>query len=385
MPKGTSITPNDQEALAKAKDALLGARRVFVLTGAGIAAESGVPTFRGGGGAPIWRGMPFEELSSAQMVEKDLPLVWEWFDYRRCVVAECHPNVAHLALAAWEWSGRFDEFSLVTQNVDGLHAAAGSTDVIELHGNIWRARCLRCDGRREMRDIPTDERPPLCVECGEVMRPDVVLFGENLPTDAFNSARWYAETCDVCLVIGTSALVNPAARLPEIAGEAGKFIIEINPEKRAFSDRCNVSLRGLAGEILPHLLPTDGRELVLRIAWEGGDMRIYRNQTEKGGSRYRIEGSSMTINDEEEEGVATWESDAGNTLEEAIASLKMRGEETLIALSLIKILPECRQAVWDIINRLAKNAPQEFLKSDWTQRSLAKWREMTIGATPKEN
>lgn len=244
----------DENDLIKVQAALAKAHRVIVLTGAGISAESGVPTFRGGAGTSVWRGMPFEQLSSAQTVQQNLPLVWEWFDYRRGVLADCRPNAAHRALATCESSDRFTEFTLVTQNVDGLHAAAGSINIIELHGNIWRARCLHCNARRDVRDIPNDERPPLCIECGDAMRPDVVLFGETLPTGAFDRALQRSVNCDVCLVIGTSALVYPAAQLPEIALEAEKFVVEINPELTAFSHRCDVSLRGLAGEIVPQLL-----------------------------------------------------------------------------------------------------------------------------------
>jgi NAD-dependent deacetylase len=248
------MSSKDESDLASVNAALAKARRVLVLTGAGISAESGVPTFSGGGGTSVWRGMPFETLSSVQTVEKDLPLVWEWFDYRRSVLAECQPNAAHRTLAECESSKRFDEFTIVTQNVDGLHAAAGSTNIIELHGNVWRARCLKCTVRRDIRDVPIDERPPICIVCGEMMRPDVVLFGENLPAGAFELGEERAMNCDVCLVIGTSALVYPAARLPEIALEAGKFVVEVNPEVTAFSRHCDVSLRGLAGEIVPELL-----------------------------------------------------------------------------------------------------------------------------------
>jgi hypothetical protein len=135
------IFVKEKSPLQKAKEILKDARRVFVLTGAGVSAESGVPTFRGGGGASVWRGMPFEQLSSAKMVEENLPLVWEWFDYRRSVAAECEPNAAHAALSDWQRAGDFEEFTLATQNVDGLHRRAGSSRVLELHGNIWRARC----------------------------------------------------------------------------------------------------------------------------------------------------------------------------------------------------------------------------------------------------
>lgn len=131
--------PNLNAEIQKVKDALRNARRVFVLTGAGISAESGVPTFRGGGSSTVWRGMPFEDFSSARMVQTDLPLVWEWFDYRLSVLADCAPNAGHFALAKASKNGRFDSFDLVTQNIDGLHRAAGSKDFTELHGNIHQA------------------------------------------------------------------------------------------------------------------------------------------------------------------------------------------------------------------------------------------------------
>ena len=231
------------------------ARRVVVLTGAGISAESGVPTFRGGGGTSVWRGMPFEQLSSAEIVARDLQLVWEWFDYRREVVGKCEPNRGHLALARWQKEGDFDSFTLVTQNIDGLHAAAGSTDVLELHGNIWRARCVRCEARRDLRDIAPDERPPRCLSCDGEMRPDVVLFGEMLPIEVLERAQTSAEQCDVCLVVGTSALVYPAAALPEIARASGAFVVQVNPELTPLSSLCHVTLHGRAGDILPTLLP----------------------------------------------------------------------------------------------------------------------------------
>jgi NAD-dependent deacetylase len=240
--------------ITKVKAVLENARRVFVLTGAGVSAESGVPTFRGGGGASVWRGMPFEELSSARMVKENLPLVWEWFDYRRDLVGKCEPNAAHLAIAELQQSGKFEEFALVTQNIDRLHAKTGSTGIIELHGNLWRARCLSCDKRSEISEALVEERPPRCAECGAAMRPDVVLFGEFLPEGAFEKALDYAKTCDICLVVGTSALVYPAAFLPEAAQAAGAFLVEVNPEETSFTNRCDVSLRGRAGEILPQLL-----------------------------------------------------------------------------------------------------------------------------------
>ena len=225
------------------------AQSVFVLTGAGVSAESGVPTFRGGGGASVWKGMPFEVISSAEMVERDLPVVWEWFDYRRGVLADLQPNPAHLALARWQ--ELFVRFTLATQNIDGLHAAAGSRDVLELHGNVWRARCLTCGTRIDVRHLDGGVRPPLCPSCGDYLRPDVVLFGEMLPAEIFAQAEARAAECEVCLVVGTSALVYPAAALPLAARRAGAYLLEINPEQTPLTGMCDEAIRGRAGEVLP--------------------------------------------------------------------------------------------------------------------------------------
>jgi NAD-dependent protein deacetylase/lipoamidase len=225
------------------------ARNVLVLTGAGVSAESGVPTFRGGGNSAVWKGLPFDVISSARMVERDLPAVWDWFDYRRAVLKKLSPNAAHQSIARWE--NRFPEFSLVTQNVDGLHQKAGSQKVIELHGNIWRARCVTCQTRYE---IPQDgPRSGDCHSCGDRLRPDVVLFGEILPPGAFERAADSASQCDLCFVVGTSALVYPAASLPEIAKSAGAYLCEVNPERTPLSDVCDVVLTGQAGQLLPLL------------------------------------------------------------------------------------------------------------------------------------
>jgi len=223
------------------------ARSVFVLTGAGISAESGVPTFRGGGNTAIWKGVPFDVISSAGMLERDLPAVWEWFDYRRSLLEPLQPNAAHEELARWQ--KRFPGFQLVTQNIDGLHHKAGSRNVVELHGSIWRARCITCGARHEIPRRGT--RPEGCFHCGDHLRPDVVLFGEMLPPGAFEIAAVAAGHCDLCFVIGTSAIVYPAASLPEIAREAGAFVVEVNPELTPLSAMCNEALTGKAGEILP--------------------------------------------------------------------------------------------------------------------------------------
>ena len=226
---------------------LSNASRVLVLTGAGVSAESGVPTFRGGGNTAVWKGMPFDVISSAQMVKRDLAAVWEWFDYRRQLLSALKPNAAHLEIAAWQ--SRFADLKLVTQNIDGLHQLAGSRDVIELHGSIWRSRCIACHERQEIsRD---GKRAEACLSCGDLIRPDVVLFGEILPVGAFEAAADAAANCELCFVVGTSALVYPAAALPAIARDAGAFVCEVNPERTPLSELCHEVLTGKAGEVLP--------------------------------------------------------------------------------------------------------------------------------------
>jgi NAD-dependent deacetylase len=244
-------TSTTADAVDEVRARLRDARRVFVLTGAGVSAESGVPTFRGGGDTTVWKGMPFYKISSAEMVIRDLPEVWAWFDYRRGVLESLRPNPAHETLSRWQ--DRFEQFTLATQNVDGLHHAAGSRDVLEIHGNVWTARCLSCHARRDVRELNQIERPPACPVCGSPMRPDVVLFGEIIPAGVFQRAVMEAAQADLCFVVGTSALVYPAAGLPEVAKRAGAFLVEINPEATPLTELCDVSLRGRAGEILPRL------------------------------------------------------------------------------------------------------------------------------------
>ncbi|HWC77970.1 MAG TPA: NAD-dependent deacylase [Blastocatellia bacterium] len=234
------------------------ARRVAVLTGAGVSAESGVPTFRGGGDSDIWtwRGRHITELSSADMMAADPKLVWEWFDYRRGLLRECVPNAGHLALAQWE--RRFERFTLITQNIDDLHRAAGSMNVLELHGNIWRARCLRCASTFECRECPLEDVPPLCLVCGGAARPDVILFGEMLPDGVFERAEEAAAAADLFFVIGTSAVVYPAASLPIAAKQAGARLIEVNSEQTDVSLLCDFTVLGKAGEVLPQFLTERG-------------------------------------------------------------------------------------------------------------------------------
>jgi NAD-dependent deacetylase len=245
------MTQNQQLTIsAELRRRFAEARRVLVLTGAGVSAESGVPTFRGGGQSAIWKGMPFDKISSAGMLERNLAEVWEWFNYRRDIIEKIAPNPAHYALARWQ--KRFPDFTLVTQNVDGLHQAAGSHELIELHGNLWRARCTTCSTRYDLRDKESGaSRTFICSECGNYLRPDVVLFGEMLPAGAFERAAAKARNCELCFVIGTSALVYPAAGLPEIASAAGAYTVEINPEPTPLSELCDEIIEGPAGEVLP--------------------------------------------------------------------------------------------------------------------------------------
>jgi NAD-dependent deacetylase len=225
------------------------ARRIAVLTGAGISAESGVPTFRGENG--LWKKYRPEQLANFQAFIKNPQLVWEWYSYRRKLIYEVKPNPGHYALVKMEEI--CPEFTLITQNVDDLHFKAGSRHIIELHGNIMRSRCIQCSRIDKSFQVQNPDDSLHC-QCGGLMRPDVVWFGEMLPEKAIQTAFHAAESSDVFFSIGTSALVQPAASLPLIAQQAGAFVIEVNTEPTVLSDRLNESLIGPSGEILPELL-----------------------------------------------------------------------------------------------------------------------------------
>ncbi|MEO8661798.1 MAG: NAD-dependent deacylase [Bryobacteraceae bacterium] len=226
------------------------AQSVVALTGAGISAESGIPTFRGPGG--LWRDFKPEQLATPEAFSADPELVWEWYEWRRCLIAAAQPNAGHLALAAFE--RRAPDFVLVTQNVDGLHDRAGSERVVKLHGDIWIDRCVECDGEETVRfDNARVVSSHLC-GCGGLLRPGVVWFGEALPLDAWHSAEQAVRRAEVVLVVGTSSVVYPAAGLVPLAKSAGAKVIEVNPEETAFSGEIDCCLRGKAGEILPALL-----------------------------------------------------------------------------------------------------------------------------------
>lgn len=229
---------------------LVTARRVCVLTGAGISAESGVPTFRGEEG--LWRKFRPEELATVDAFLRNPSLVWEWYQFRRGLIAKVKPNPGHDALARWE--RHVDELTLVTQNVDGLHRRAGSRRLIELHGDIHRNFCLDC-GTDAAPELLAAEAvaPPHCA-CGGRIRPGVVWFGESLPQGAFEAAVEAAGACELFLCVGTSGAVYPAAALPSIARRAGAYVVEVNPTRTEVSGQMHATLLGKAGEILPELV-----------------------------------------------------------------------------------------------------------------------------------
>lgn len=233
----------------EARQWIRASQSVAVLTGAGISAESGIPTFRGPGG--LWRKFKPEDLATPAAFARDPKLVWEWYDWRRGLIAAAQPNPAHHALAALEQAKT--QFTLITQNVDGLHTRAGSHNVIEVHGSIWTVRCVQCGISYKKEDPHLDELPPRCT-CGGLLRPGVVWFGEGLPSEPWQASEDAARHSDVFLVIGTSAVVMPAGGLVYTAKRAGARVIEINSEETPVSSTVDCSLRGPAGEILPRLL-----------------------------------------------------------------------------------------------------------------------------------
>jgi NAD-dependent deacetylase len=281
----------DNELLLRARALVAAASRMVVLTGAGVSAESGVPTFRGPGG--LWREHRAEELATPAAFARDPRLVWEWYAWRRDLVARCRPNAAHLAIArlaiARDAEHGVGSVRIVTQNVDGLHrdaaheaagellraeahearpdllrVASGPSAValpLELHGNLFRSRCTRCDARYEgerSSDLVAAELPPRCPRCEGLLRPDVVWFGEALDAGVLEAAASAAAAADLCLVVGTSGVVQPAASLAGLTRDAGGAVIEINPERTPHSDGATVSLRLPATEAVPAIVG-DGR------------------------------------------------------------------------------------------------------------------------------
>jgi len=231
------------------KEKLTHARSLVVLTGAGISADSGVPTFRGTDG--LWRNFRAEDLATPEAFERDPRLVWEWYNWRRELLATKHPNDAHYALA--ELGRRCARFWLITQNVDGLHRAASSHHLSEIHGNIWMVRCTGCQRVVENRDVPI-QILPMCAACHSLLRPHIVWFGESLAEEDLRQSDAALRACDLCLIIGTSGVVYPAAGFAAVAKRAGAFVAEINLDETPHTSLVDLSLRGRAKEIVPLLL-----------------------------------------------------------------------------------------------------------------------------------
>jgi NAD-dependent protein deacetylase/lipoamidase len=236
-------------AVQKLKARLAGARAVAILTGAGISADSGVPTFRGADG--LWRTHRAEDLATPEAFARDPRLVWEWYNWRRELIATKSPNAAHFALVDLE--RRVERFWLITQNVDGLHPAAGSQKLSEIHGNIWTVRCTQCGQVGTNRAVPIPI-PPRCPGCDGLLRPHIVWFGESLdPVDlerSFSAVR----SCEVLLIIGTSGIVYPAASFASLAKEAGAFVAEVNLDPTPNTQIVDVAIQGRAKDIVPVLL-----------------------------------------------------------------------------------------------------------------------------------
>jgi NAD-dependent protein deacetylase/lipoamidase len=240
---------------ARLIEAFRSAKHVAVLTGAGVSAESGVPTFRDAQ-TGLWAKYSPEELATPTAFRKDPKLVWEWYQWRRELVAKAKPNPGHHALV--EMEKLFPRFSLITQNVDGLHRLAGSRNVIELHGNIQRTKCFQ--ENTVVTEWPeTGDVPPKCPRCGGWLRPDVVWFEEPLPEVEIQSAVNASREAEVFFSIGTSALVYPAASLPHEALNHNAIVVEINPSPTPLTAKADYMLKGQAGVILPELVKVLGK------------------------------------------------------------------------------------------------------------------------------
>jgi NAD-dependent deacetylase len=230
-------------------------KRVVVLTGAGVSKESGIPTFREAQ-TGLWAKYNPMELATPQAFQRNPKLVWEWYQWRQDLISKANPNPGHFSLVKME--ALIPNFVLITQNIDGLHKRAGSENIIELHGNIFRYRCFKedviIDNLGDFSDVI-----PRCPYCGGYLRPDVVWFGEPLPSEALTKAMGAAQNTEIFLSVGTSALVHPAASLPLIAMDHGAIVVEINPDETQITNRVHYSLQGPSGEILPQLV---------ELAWE---------------------------------------------------------------------------------------------------------------------
>lgn len=223
---------------------------LLVITGAGISAESGVPTFRGADG--LWKRYRAEDLATPWAFERDPKLVWEWYNWRRGIIAQAEPNAGHRAIA--EMEAIFANFFLITQNVDGLHRRAGNRKLMEIHGNLWLVRCTREGIIWENYEVPLTEIPPKCKRCGAILRPHVVWFGESLDPENLRLAYQLLKECEVLLVVGTSGVVQPVASFPWEAKRHGAYVVEVNIEPTPITRISDLFLKGKASEVLPSLL-----------------------------------------------------------------------------------------------------------------------------------
>jgi NAD-dependent protein deacetylase/lipoamidase len=237
--------------LQEARQRVRGAQSITVLTGAGISADSGVPTFRGPEG--LWRNFRAEELATPEAFARDPRLVWEWYNWRREIISSKQPNAAHYGVADLE--RRIPRSWLITQNVDGLHAAAGSEKLSEIHGNIWKVRCTQCGRVTRNTDVPI-QLLPKCATCTALLRPHIVWFGEALDPMDLERSHQALTSCDLLLIIGTSGVVYPAASFAPVAKAAGAFIIELNLDPTPQSPVVDLALRGRAKDLVPALLST---------------------------------------------------------------------------------------------------------------------------------
>lgn len=243
------MTSKMNHRIKEAKEIIDRASNITILTGSGISAESGIPTFRGQQG--LWKEFRPEDIATPQAFWRDPKFVWEWYEHRRKTMREAKPNAGHYAIADLE--NQKSKFTLITQNIDGLHQRAGSRNVVEIHGNIWQIRCTQfdCNILEQNYDVPLKELPPKCKNCDALGRPNVVWFGEIIPMESIDKTLLAIEQCEVMLVVGTSGVVEPAASMGLVAKQTGKTVIEINLEPTHNSPLYDLTIIGRSGEILP--------------------------------------------------------------------------------------------------------------------------------------
>ncbi|NIP31428.1 MAG: NAD-dependent protein deacylase [Candidatus Dadabacteria bacterium] len=242
-----------ENEISKAYELIQESEKITVLSGAGISAESGVPIFRGDGG--LWNNYRPEELATPKAFFENPEIVWQWYDWRRSLMKKAEPNAGHYALT--ELQRQKEKFTLITQNVDGLHQKAGTQDLIEMHGNLWEIRCTKCGHIEKNYEVPLKELPPMCDKCGELMRPNIVWFNEIIPMQVIDKCLLAIEDSDLFLIIGTSGIVEPAASFGILAKQNEKPVIELNLEQSPNTGLYDISIRAKSGEVLPLLVKTE--------------------------------------------------------------------------------------------------------------------------------